>query len=190
MTSEVKFIVSTQDATSETKKAHRRAVRSHVTSQRYKKKRQDAIREHERAKRESLNAVPSSSSQRPESHWRAPPDARLVPDLPQDHAYSDDHFDSVVLPIADGHIEEVTPSQAIGCDNDELRPEQNGGKLIQLELPPSPFTYVGNGLSDPFESLPFFIVPQMGKHLFYCEFKTCVFINVINHSCTSKTSTF
>lgn len=165
MATEVKFIISTQDATSETRKAHKRAVRSHVTSQRYKKKRQDAIIEHRRAKRAPLDATPSFSQA---SASNTLPGVGLVPDLPQDHAYGNESFGPVTLPISNGDVEEVTPSQTPVHHHDELWLEPGGGKLIPLKLPPSPFAYVGNGLSDPFESLPLFIVPHMGKHLFYC----------------------
>ncbi|KAH7114203.1 hypothetical protein B0J11DRAFT_540377 [Dendryphion nanum] len=167
MPPKVQFVILTGKPSSATKKEQRRLIQSHVTSQRYSEKRKRDVKNHElEVQRGSTSASPSTTSK--STSPVSPGSERIANILAGEPEISEswnDDFNTIV-----SHLDQSTIIQLSGTDNlpvfGDSRHEHSDIHVLPT-LSPSPYAYIGNGLSDPFVSLPALKFPRMSKHLFY-----------------------
>lgn len=175
MPSEVQFIVSDGNLSIEVKRAHRRLVRSHVTAQRYQQKRERDAKAYEQARQKAQITTPFPPGSSPGQSGEHPTVIESS-EGPNAMGYRSSNPNVMVdrSPRRPDNNNAKSP-QLQGrnyAGNDDLKLEKDGGHLIAVDFAPSPFAYVGNGLSDPFVRIPPIFSPRMGKHMFYCEHLT------------------
>jgi hypothetical protein len=174
MSSKIQFIVSTGSTSKEVKKAQRSIVRSHVTAQRYQKKRREEVQAYRLKNPDSVGISP-----------RIPPESTVVAILTTSE--SEENGSSVSRSTSQtgtnidsdpGSLTVAVKSPTSQLQRDfedasfsrmyELGPEQHGGLWLPF---PYSFPTLGSPYDDPFVTIPAALSPRISKHLFYCMYE-------------------
>ena len=174
MSSKIQFIVSTGNTSKEAKKAQRKIVRSHVTAQRYQRKRKEEVQAY-RLK----NPVPVGINPEilPEISVLAVHDAleseetecSASTSITTSQADTDIGPESLAVAIKSpaSHFQKYLEDASFSRMY-ELGPEQHEGLWLPF---PYSFPTLGSPYDDPFVSMPAALSPRISKHLFYCTYK-------------------
>jgi hypothetical protein len=165
MHSQIQFVVSTGQPNTATRKANQKLIRSHVTTRRYHEKRQKDIKDH------LSHNEPTKTVTSPFKDIREP---RVIYDRSTRHEtdLNDESESSTQTEL----VELTVPSNGLGtlvhssptARTSYSDPDERTKSMIESLPPPSPYSYVGNGTSDPFISIPPLPSPRMNEHIFYC----------------------
>jgi hypothetical protein len=162
MASNIQFIVSTGSTSNEAKKAQRKIVRSHVTAQRYQRKRKEEVQAYRLKNPEPVDSNPEIP---PEIEIVAIHDASsksttaLQTDTDTDPESLAITMKSPAIHLQQ-YLEDATFSRMY-----ELGPEEHAGLWLPF---PYSFPTLGSPYDDPFVSIPAGLSPRISKHLFYC----------------------
>lgn len=174
MSSKIQFIVSNGITSKEAKKAQRKLVRSHVTAQRYQRKRREEVQAYRAENPELVAVIPSI---RPEIDIadilkciETEEKGSTVPaSYSTSHTYTNTDSESPVVALKSpaGQLERYS-EQFSFTRMYELGPGQHEGLWLPL---PYSFPSLGSPFDDPFVAMPAALSPRISKHLFYCKYK-------------------
>jgi hypothetical protein len=174
MSSRIQFIVSTGNTSKETKKAQRKIVHSHVTAQRYQRKRKEEVQAYRLKNPGFVGITPEIL---PESA------AAAVHDAPESEKNECSASTSIATSQTDTNTDPESLAVAIKSPASQLQqyledasfsrmyelgPEQHEGLWLPF---PYSFPTLGSPYDDPFVSMPAALSPRISKHLFYCKYK-------------------
>ena len=173
MPPKVEFVVYTGDTTIARKdKAHRKTIRSFVTAQHYREKRRIDTRKYEEQRR------PSHHESLGEPHRRNP-----TPEIQPITEYGD-----ILVPSSKGEYEATiinvgslsatanasgeTALSAVDytqAKSGTLNRASDDQAIRLTAASPSPYSYLGQGIGNPFITRSREIPDRMEKHIFYCS---------------------
>jgi len=171
MSSNIQFIVSTGSTSKEAKKAQRKIVRSHVTAQRYQRKRKEEVQAYRLKNPEPVDSNPEMPPEieivgindASESEKNECSSSKSTTALQTD---TDTDSESLAITMKSPaihlqqYLEDATFSRMY-----ELGPEEHAGLWLPF---PYSFPTLGSPYDDPFVSIPAGLSPRISKHLFYC----------------------
>jgi len=161
MNPRIQYIHFTGTSPSPARAAQKRLIRSHVATHRQRMRRQQDTQDHI----EKTGII--VTGQLPEAQITSPT-ARDQQDDGRDTDSECTFRPNTASSLIENSVNNLN----------ELSSVEDGGHLLPLPDPPSPYSYLGQGISDPTIPVPLINTTRMSRHIYYCTLFSFILVAV------------